>query len=44
LKSHFRALKIGEGKRLGPVMLYWQQHYLEAICLSDGQLIAGGLR
>ena len=43
LKSHFRALKTGEG-RLGPVMLYRQQHYLEAPRLTDGQLLAGGLR
>ena len=39
LKSHFRALKTGEGKRLGPVMLYGQQHYLEATRLTDGQLL-----
>ena len=39
LKSHFRALKTGEGKRLGPVMMYGQQHYLEATRLSDGQLL-----
>ena len=39
LKSHFRALKIGEGKRLGPMMLYGQQHYLEATRLTDGQLL-----
>ena len=39
LKSHFRALKTGEGKRLGPVMLYGQQHSLEATRLTDGQLL-----
>ena len=39
LKSHFRALKTGEGKRLGPVMLYGQQHYLEATRLTDRQLL-----
>ena len=39
LNGHFRALKTGEGKRLGPVMLYGQQHYLEAIRLTDGQLL-----
>ena len=39
MKSHFRALKIGEGKRLGPVMLYGQQHSLEATRLTDGQLL-----
>ena len=39
LKSHFRALKTGEGKILGPVMLYRQQHYLEATRLTDGQLL-----
>ena len=39
LKSHFRALKTGEGKRLGPVMMYGQQHYPEATRLSDGQLL-----
>lgn len=38
LNGHFRALKTGEG-RLGPVMLYGQQHYLEATRLSDGQLL-----
>ena len=43
LNGHFRALKTGEG-RLGPVMLYRQQHYLEAPRLTDGQLLAGGLR
>ena len=43
LDGHFRALKTGEG-RLGPVMLYRQQHYLEAPRLTDGQLLAGGLR
>ena len=43
LDGHFRALKPGEG-RLGPVMLYRQQHYLEAPRLTDGQLLAGGLR
>ena len=39
LNDHFRALKTGEGERLGPVMLYGQQHYLEATRLSDGQLL-----
>ena len=39
LNSHFRALKTGEEKRLGPVMLYGQQRYLEATCLTDGQLL-----
>ena len=39
LNGHFRALKTGEGKRLGPVMLYGQQHYLEATRLTDGQLL-----
>ena len=39
LKSHFRALKTGEGKRLGPVMMYGQQHYFEATRLTDGQLL-----
>ena len=43
LKSHFRALKTGEG-RLGSVMPYRQQHYLEAPRLTDEQLLAGGLR
>ncbi|MFC0034989.1 transposase [Cardiobacterium valvarum] len=38
LNCHFRALKTGEGKRLGPVMMYGQQHYLEATRLTDGQL------
>ena len=38
LNGHFRALKTGEG-RLGPVMLYGQQHYLEATRLTDGQLL-----
>jgi len=44
LNGHLQALKTGEGKRLGPVMLYRQQHYLEAPRLTDGQLLAGGLR
>ena len=44
LNGHLQALKTGEGKRLGPVMLYGQQHYLEATRLTDGQLLAGGLR
>ena len=39
LNGHFRALKTGEGKRLGPVMMYGQQHYLEATCLTYGQLL-----
>ena len=39
LNCHFRALKTGEGKRLGPVMMYGQQHYLEATRLTDGQLL-----
>ena len=39
LKRHFRALKTGERERLGSVMLYGQQHYLEATRLSDGQLL-----
>ncbi|WP_314063079.1 transposase [Cardiobacterium hominis] len=43
LNGHLQALKTGEG-RLGPVMLYRQQHYLEAPRLTDGQLLAGGLR
>ena len=43
LDGHLQALKTGEG-RLGPVMLYRQQHYLEAPRLTDGQLLAGGLR
>ena len=44
LNGHLQALKTGEGKRLGPVMLYRQQHYLEAPRLTDGQLLAGDLR
>ena len=39
LDGHLQALKTGEGKRLGPVMLYRQQHYLEAPRLTDGQLL-----
>mgnify|MGYP000846440194 CR=1 FL=1 len=38
LKKHFWDLKTGEGKIPGPVMLYGQQHYLEATRLPDGQL------
>ena len=39
LQSHFRALKTGEGKTLGPVMMYGQQYYLEATRLTNGQLL-----
>ena len=39
LNCLFRALKTGKGKRLGPVMMYGQQRYLEATRLTDGQLL-----
>ena len=39
LQRCFWNLKTGEGKTLEPVMIYGQQHYLEAIRLPDALLL-----